>query len=332
MDRSNQKDAQMDLDRLKSDLLKTQRRMKRAKKKSVQKKLNDKVNSLKCDLGWAFLERGAYETGFAIFSSVSGRKYEESKCGGKGGALTGMGRYDEARRILEGGLREFPTSYILIGELGCLFGALGDNMSALRCFERVLELAPYEHPGILYNKALVLAHMGSYRDAVPILDRLIKEDSTPMYLAERGYCALQMGDPREAIQYYDKAKDLLERMPSSEAGVCIYTGLCTVYTDLGMRKEAMEIALEGVNRFPDGDPALFFNLANTFVQMGWRDEARKVLKAGLEKFPQGEELAKFLEEVEEDTDDPDNDGKSTVLRMILLLASLGRNLRRRRRS
>ena len=141
---------------------------------------------------------------------------------------------------------------------------------------------------------------------------------------------MEVGDSQEALRYYQKGMEILEKMPSVEAGVCIFSGLCSVYSDLGMKNEAMQIAIQGVNRFPDGDPGLYQNLANTFIQMGWREDARKVLKAGLKKFPNDEELTKSLREVEENMDDPDGGGRSTLLGMVLLLASIHRNLRRRR--
>jgi hypothetical protein len=46
----------------------------------------------------------------------------------------------------------------------------------------------------------------------------------------------------------------------------------------------LEIALEGLKKFQDDDPALYQNVAATFYEMGWRKEVIEVLKKGVEKF------------------------------------------------
>jgi hypothetical protein len=96
-----------------------------------------------------------------------------------------------------------------------------------------------------------------------------------------------------------------------------------------MKREAMEIALEGVKKFPDDDPALYQNVAATFFEMGWRKEVIEVLKKGIEKFPDDEDLKNFLKDVEDDMDDPDKGDKPPILGLLLLMALIHKKWRKK---
>jgi predicted Zn-dependent protease len=96
-----------------------------------------------------------------------------------------------------------------------------------------------------------------------------------------------------------------------------------------MKKEAMEIALEGLKKFPDEDAALYQNVAATFSKMGWRKEAIEALKKGVEKFPEDEELRKVLKDVEDDMDDPDKGGRPPILGLLLLMALIHKKWRKK---
>jgi len=63
--------------------------------------------------------------------------------------------------------------------------------------------------------------------------------------------------------------------------------------------------------------------------MGWRKEALEVLKEGVRKFPGDEEMRKFLKEIEDDLDDPDDNNKSRLGALLLLMALLFRKVRKR---
>jgi predicted Zn-dependent protease len=88
-------------------------------------------------------------------------------------------------------------------------------------------------------------------------------------------------------------------------------------------------ALEGLEKFPDEDPALYQNVGAAFWEMGWHQEAIEGLKKGIEKFPDDEELKKFLKEAEDDMDDPDGGQKPPLLELILLVAILRKKLRKK---
>jgi tetratricopeptide (TPR) repeat protein len=246
-----------------------------------------------------------------------------------GTALTELGRYDEAKRVLEYGLRKFPKSCALWTGLGILCDILGLYFDALKCFDTALRFNYGENSGPLYNKALILIRLGSYGDAASIIECLIEEyPEEPRYLAEKGFCCLEMGYPQEALHVFQRAMELYERFPTVDAGVSIYSGLCCAYMDLGMKKEAMEVALEGLKTFPDEDPTLYHNVGATFYEMGWKQEATEILKKGVEKFPDDAELKAFLKDVEDDLNDPDGDIKPRFLG-LLLLALLHKRLKKK---
>ena len=296
------------------------------RKKDLERRLDD----LKIDLAWALLDCGKHEEGLALYISVCGRQYRERKYNGIGRALTEMKHYDEARRILEKGLKEFPESCALWTCLGILHDILGDHFESLKCFEAAIEFDSEKSSGPLYNKGLSLMGLGSHADAVSIIDQLIEEyPEEPKYLADRGNCAVETGYPREALQYYQKAMALFSESPDTHTGVSIYAGFCSAYMELGMKREAMEIALEGLKKLPDEDPVLYHNVGATFYEMGWRNECIEILKKGAKKFPEDEEIKSALKDIEEEMDDPYGNDKPPIFGLILLLAFIYKRLRKR---
>jgi tetratricopeptide (TPR) repeat protein len=321
---------QAELKTLKDEYLMATRRLSRVKSKAKRRELKEYVDDLKTKLGWTLLDYGKYEQGLALFESLSWRGYGEVKFNGICRALIEMRHYGEARRILEKGLEEFPESCALWTCLGNLNEILGDHFESLICFETAIRCDSEKSSGTLYNKALALVGLGSHADALSIIDHLIEEyPEEPMYLAERGNCALETGYPREALQYYQKAMALFSESPDTHTGVCIYAGMCSAYIELGMKREAMVITVEGLRRFPDEDSVLYYNAGAAFLGMGSRKEALEILNKGVEKFPSDEELKKFLKEVEDDMDDPDKGDNPPILGLLLLMAILQKRLRKK---
>jgi tetratricopeptide (TPR) repeat protein len=306
------------------------KQLQQARSERQKRKLRGYIEDVKMDLAWALLDCGEPEKGLTLYISVRGVRYREGKYSGVGRALTEMKRYDEARRILEKGLKEFPESCALWTGLGNLNGALGDHFESLICFEAAIRCDSEKGPGTLYNKGLALMGLESHSDAVSIFDHLIEEyPEEPLYLAERGNCALETGYPQEALQYYQKAMAVYEESPDVHTGVCIYAGLCSAYIELGMKREATVIALEGLKRFPDGYSVLYYNAGAACMGMGWRKEALEILKKGVEKFPHDDEVKEFLKGVEDDMDDPDKGDNPPILGLLLLMALIHKQWRRK---
>lgn len=95
-----------------------QRDLERAKNRMSRRHLRESINDLKIELGWSFLDRGEYEEGLVLYHTIPWTTHGEAKCNGIARALTEMGYYDEARRLLEVGLRKLPKSYALWVAMG----------------------------------------------------------------------------------------------------------------------------------------------------------------------------------------------------------------------
>lgn len=88
---------------------------------------------------------------------------------------------------------------------------------------------------------------------------------------------------------------------------------------MGLKKEALEMAQEGISEFPDV-PGMYENLGEAYFEHGWIDDAKKVLEEGLKKFPDDERLKEVLKKIEDDTDDPDKNRKPPLIGIMLLLS------------
>jgi tetratricopeptide (TPR) repeat protein len=292
--------------------------------------MKEMTDDVKLELGWVLLDIGENQAGLALYSSLPWNIYGEEKYCGMSRALTEMGRYYEAENLLQNGLQRYPQSCSLWVAMGGLPDSIGNHSESLKCFEIALRFASEkDFKSVYYDKAVALMKMGCYCDASKIIEYLIEEyPEDPKYLAERGCCALEMGYFQESLSYYQKALQLYEKSPSIEAGVSAYTGLCSSYLNLGMKKEAVEIALEGYRRFQDEDPILYHNLGACFYELGWIRESREVLQKGIEKFPDDQELKTFLKDVQNDLDDPDGDTKP-FLGLLILVALLHKKLKKK---
>ena len=309
------------------DFFDAREEMKKIKDSIERQALREYLDDLRLQLGWTLLDCYEYEKALALFNSLPWKTHGEMKCNGLVRALTEMGRFDEATRLIKRGLRIYPDSYALWIAKGALYETQGDYFESLECIEKGIQFAQEDNSVGLCNKALVLAKLGSYGEALPIFDELLqRHPDDPKYLSDEAACLLDMGYPQEALPNYQKAMEIWQQYPDTYTGICIYTGLCSTYLKLGMKREGMEIALEGLKKFPDEDPVLYQNVGAAFWEMGWRQETIEVLKKGIEKFPEDDDLKKFFKDVEDDTDDPGGGEKPPLLGLILLIAILRKRL------
>ena len=318
------------LEHLMTGYAEARKKLKEAKGHRRRQQFKEEVDDLRADLGWALMDCGRHEEGLALYGLLSWTTHGEIKCNGMARALTEMKSYDEARRLLEAGLKRYPDSYMLLVGLGTLNDALEDNFGALKCYEMAIQCTPERNWEARINKAIALEKLGSYEEAAEILDGLIEEyPEDPKFLADRGFCSSSMGYPQDALQYFQCAMKFWEKNPSVYTGVSIYAGLCSAYSEMGEKRKAMEVALEGLKRYPGEDSILYHNVGASFWEMGWKEEARGVLKEGLEKFPEDEELRQFSKDVDDDMDDPDGGISPPVLGLMLLTAILQKKFGKR---
>ena len=87
-----------------------------------------------------------------------------------------------------------------------------------------------------------------------------------------------------------------------------------------MKNDALHIAEEGLQEFPDDHPVIYMGLGNAYFEMGWLEEARGILNEGLRKFPGDEVIESMLKRIEDETDNPDKGKKPPIIGLLLLLS------------
>ena len=94
-----------------------------------------------------------------------------------------------------------------------------------------------------------------------------------------------------------------------------------------MRKEALEVAIEGLKELPNGHPTLYYNAGRAYCGMGMPEEAMEILKKGLETFPEAQDLRELLKEIEEDMDSPEGGIRPSFFTLIFLALLIRRKLK-----
>jgi tetratricopeptide (TPR) repeat protein len=306
------------------DFFDTREKIKKVKDSLEREVLNEYLDDLKLQLGWTLLDCGEYEKALALFNSLPWKTHGEMKCNGLVRALTEIGQFDEATRLAKRGLRIYPNSYALWIAKGVLHESQGDHFESLKCIDKGIQFAVDDNSVGLCNKALVLVRLGSYGEALRIFNELVqRHPDDPKYLSDKAACLADLGYPQEAVPNYRKAMEIWQKSPDTYTGICIHTGLCSTYLKLGMKREGLEIALEGLKKFPDEDPFIYQNVGAAFWNMGWRRETIEILRKGIEKFPEDEDLRKFLKDAEDDPEGPDGE-KPPVLGFLILMVLLHR--------
>ncbi len=283
-----------------------------------------RIDELRERHAWLLLDAGEYHEGLTLYKTLPWGTYGEEKYIGISRALIELEEYHEAEKFLIKRLRRFPGSGSLLVARGLLHRRLGDDFAALEDFQSALTLTPGDRHA-LYDQAISLNSLGYYDEAVSILRKLVKKyPDDPEYLIEIGYSLLEQGNPQDAIQYYLKANKTGYESPN------VYGGLCCAYIDLGMKTEALEIASEGLRKFPDKHPGLYENLGEAYRDMGWRDDALDILNKGLEKFPNDERLKSLLKEIEDKDDNSDLNNKLRLTGVFVILSEFLKKLSKKR--
>ena len=312
-----------ELKQLKDDLLEAQWGLKEATTEYEKEDLKEYINYLKMELGWRLIDCGDYEGGLILYQSLPSKTHGEYKANGVARALLEMRRFDDARKTLVEGLKQYPKSSCLWNSLGNVLLELNNELEALKVFEVALKFAlPEGEASILYNKSLALNRLGYYGDAEGILQELIKKNpNNPDYIIEMGYCSLYRRDSNDAIDWFLKAKTLGHSCPE------IYDGLYCVYRGMSLWSESLEIALRGLQEFPEA-PRFYELVGHAYMERKWLGDAKDIIEKGLKKFPDDEGLKELLEKVGDETDDP-HGGEILGLLLIVAAVSAHKKLRKK---
>ena len=138
---------------------------------------------------------------------------------------------------------------------------------------------------------------------------------------------MKMGYHLDGLRFYRQATSIWRHSGQFQEGVALYSGICTAYIDLRMKREALEIAIEGLKELP-GHPTLYYNAGRAYSGMGMSEEAKEILKKGLARFPENQDMMELLREIEDDMDSPDGGGPS-IFALIFLALLVNRKLKRK---
>jgi tetratricopeptide (TPR) repeat protein len=271
---------------------------------------------------WELLDQGEYEKGLAVYLSLP---QSEQRCNGLVRCLTETGRFGEAKKVLNSGLKKYPNSDSLWVAMGNLHLTLENYSEALKCFHRAILLSPDHNSTALFSASVGFKKLNRFQQAILILDSLIrKHPEDALFLVERGHCAIEMGNPQEALVFYLRAKSIWRNSGNFQEALALFSGLTTVYIDLQMNKEALKIAVEGLKKLDGGHPILFYNLGRALCGMNMIEEARETLREGLRKFPNNADLLELIQEIEDDMDSPSPQGGTEIIFALILLALIAR--------
>jgi Flp pilus assembly protein TadD len=219
-------------------------------------------------LSKSLIANGDYASVVALLSKV---RLNEALVLDLGIALMKQGRYDEAAKLLNRGLQEFPASQPLTNALGDVYIIEGDFDQALEVAEKEVQVRPQDiHVQRFYLRMLVATN--NHAKAIPLAHKLLATAPNDAdFLCLAGTIERSAGD-------YSIAREHLEKSVALEASrpECHYN-LGMTLSDLGdyaRGKEELEKALA----LGDTDPDIHFQLAMALRHLGEAEQAKAQLK------------------------------------------------------
>lgn|GEM_PF-6081518 len=300
--------------------------------RSLEKKLKQtrwidpsEADTLRCELGHAYLDCGEFEKALDLFRALPEDSCLEEKLQGIFRAYIDSRRFDDAKKLIPRISVNFPESYGLLNLLGLYHYRTDDCYEALHCFDRALKetSGPDEIATVLYNKAIALNQVGYFEEALKILKLLVEAVEDDGYMVELAYCYCEKGEPRKAIRIYEglRKKGVLT--------INVYGGLYVAYTNSGDHAKALAVASAGVKRFPREYPGLYEDLAEAYRHAGLSErnpaalkKALDIARDGLEIFPGYERLVEVRASIEDDASFLEDDLRMDEWRKIFRESSL----------
>ncbi|MCH7960288.1 MAG: tetratricopeptide repeat protein [Candidatus Hydrogenedentes bacterium] len=191
----------------------------------------------------------------------------------------------QAAKHLERLMEDYPGSPLALRARllrGDAFAAAGDADTARIIYVRSAE----DHPGtrtesLAYERLGRLAYtQGEYRDAIRDLETRLGAATT---IEGNDTVYLLLAQSYRAIARHQDARDVLNELirffPESKVTPLAFVELSRVLSDSGLRKEALRVATETVQRYP-ADPAVLRNEGERLAEYGnIRAAARAMLAA-----------------------------------------------------
>lgn len=269
--------------------------------------------AMKSDLAIRHIDNGEYYEAYEIYDCISWDARDELGYWGMSRVLIGLNHFEEAIQLLKKGLEKHPQYASLWHNLGNAHHLNKDYRQALKYFEKADLLRP-DDPEILLTIGNALYGVGCYDEAHSIFQKLeLEHGKTPHITAMLGYCTLATGYPDIAAEYFRELINTDFETPD------IYNGLYWSYSDIGLEADAMDLILEGIQKYPTEDSQLYVDIGYEYFNRGWTEESIDILKKGLGIFPDDEEIKDLIEQIDDQLNDPNNGENPPTIAPILLL-------------
>ena len=206
------------------------------------------------------------------------------------------GQYDEALRLLDPALRQFPSSCQLWTLQGLAFSKQGQEEKALASFRTALKISPDYLPAL--EGASQAAYENGSPDARSLLQHVLKlAPGDPTAHAMLAALAYKGGNCADAVSHFERSAALIKSQPMAlrQYGICL--------GKLKRYEQATGIFQQLVN-MPGDDPQDRLRLASLQLASGNAAEAIASLQPLLDDHPDSEVLALASQVYEERKDTP----------------------------
>jgi tetratricopeptide (TPR) repeat protein len=229
------------------------------------------VNLRRFDEAMAYAEKGLQKDG------------SEEYCDSMAGLFRGLGRWEEAERIVAKGLEAHPLSKELGRTQAAILSATGDVAGAVALL-REIDLKNPGDAGVLFDLAGLLENSGRIAQAEALHKRAMKADPRNRYLGlAYGKFLVRQGQLPKADRVF---RDLLQASPSPDPDAAeeILDHWLTAYGESGKNREGLAL-LDGLEpEFPG--LSLFPLFRGLFLKAnGEIEKAMEFFEKGLDTMP-----------------------------------------------
>lgn len=242
-------------------------------------KIDGKRADLRAALGESYFMAGQTEKAIAEFQQLIAVDPSARSFAFMGLAYRHLGRFDEARKYFDEGLKQNPRDASCLFNIGYMEERQGKNAAAEELFQKALQSNP-NFADALLELANLRMQAKKYQEAVPLLKKYIRVSHAPaqgyyrLAMAERALHQMQAAE-RDLNVFQTLSKD-------SPTGPYPYQHLFD-YLDSRARlspKQRTELDLsqliEDTRKHPD-QPQDLYLLAETYLKLGKREEARQAV-------------------------------------------------------
>ncbi len=288
-------DSEGNAKKLEAKIKKAEMKLMSTATQSGQEKAEKKINKLKAQLAWQYLDDHEFEKASEIYDKLPQAAHSIDRYCGMARVLIETGKYAEAEKLLDKALKEFPDYVPVLNTYGILYNTMGNAYEALRYLDRAIAVVPQNNPWSLQNKAGTLKRLKYHEEAFKIWNELIAIfHDDPYYVYERGFCQFQRGNYAEAIE------DLRQALKQGYESSDVYVSLCKAYSALDCAYEAFSLALEAVDSLPEtAELYRYIGVGQLYLEQPV--EAITAFQKGLSLEPDSElfkDLIRMVEEAE----------------------------------